>query len=83
MERIITANGMRAEIIYYSLPDSINGFITQKDELNYIIVVNSGMPEADQEKTIAHEIRHMVNHDFDRTDADHIEAEAHSWIETN
>lgn len=61
MEQIYV--GIDLHFLSSPLPLKIKGFL-REDRGNYYIVINSNISQEEQKKTIAHEIDHLVNDDF-------------------
>lgn len=62
----------------YKLPTTIRGFSRKNEDMTYTIVLNSRLNSEMQKKCFKHEMKHIDNGDFDRSDdVDAVEVEAH------
>lgn len=59
------------------LPGQIRGFTVEDSEGDYNIYLNARLNRAMQLRAYDHEIGHIKNGDFDRTDAAEVERSAH------
>lgn len=64
------------EVRIVDLPPRVRGFVTRKDG-EPVIVLNARLTREQNLKTYLHELRHIRNGDFEKENADQIEAEAH------
>lgn len=59
------------------LPTSIGGYVVKGIDDTYTIVLNSKLSHEDNVKSYLHELSHIKKHDFEKTDVQEIESEAH------
>ena len=64
------------EVRIVDLPPRVRGFVTKKNG-EPVIVLNARLTREQNLKTYLHELRHIRNGDFEKENADQIEAEAH------
>ena len=62
---------------FVDFPTKARGMVTANADGSYTILLNSRLSFEQQRKTFRHEMRHIQNHDFEKTDVDEIEYEAH------
>ncbi len=66
-------NNDNCRYIYINgLPSGINGFVRENDGY-YTVVLNPNKSYCVQKQTIAHEIDHILNDDFDKNQVDDAE----------
>lgn len=63
---------------FLQLPSRVKGFSTKNDDNTYTIILNSRLNYEQQLKSYKHELFHIINKDFDKSDVDDIEFYAHS-----
>ena len=51
---------------------TVRGFTMVDDEGLYNIYLNDRLSEATQERTLEHELRHIMNGDFERAEPGHV-----------
>ena len=72
---------MNAELDSYvrfaDMPTSIHALICQNSDGTYTIVINSRIGSAAQLEAYLHELEHINNNDFEKTDVQSIEMKAH------
>lgn len=60
------------------LPTTIYSFVRQNHDGSYTVVINARLSCEDRAKHYEHELRHIIDHDFEKEEtADEIEAYAH------
>ncbi len=64
-------------IILLNLPYKVRGLTTKNSDETYTIFLNSRLTFEQQMKTYLHELLHIKNCDFDRTDVNVIENYTH------
>ena len=62
---------------FVDFPTKARGMFTANADGSYTILLNSRLSFEQQRKTFRHEMWHIQNHDFEKTDVDEIEYEAH------
>ena len=60
-------------IIITDMPTSIRGCVHQNADCSYTIFLNARLSIEQQHITFQHEIRHILNNDFEKTDTNNIE----------
>ena len=55
----------------------VHAFVRQTPTDDYVIIINSRLSDQAQREAFRHEMWHIQNHDFEKTDVDEIEYEAH------
>lgn len=55
-------------VFYRSLPESAHGVCAKESDNEYLIIINSDLPDAVQTKTLEHEILHIQRGDLDAED---------------
>ena len=64
--------------VYQSMPSSIGGFTLYSGLDDYFtIVLNQNLSHEKNLESYAHEMSHILNHDFDKSGANKIEINAH------
>ena len=63
-----------------NLPPGINEMITPCGDGNYTVYLSAKLSSIGQQRAYEHALRHIQNHDFQKTDVQQIEAEAHGLI---
>jgi hypothetical protein len=59
------------------MPDGFYGHVNPNMDGSYTILINAKLDYETQTKVYLHEVNHIKNGDFDKSDADSIEREAH------
>lgn len=54
---------------YQDLPLTIGGYTVATPDGWFTIILNQNLSHENNEKTYAHELKHILNGDFDRTDS--------------
>lgn len=65
------------EVRLMNLPTRIKGFVTMRGG-EPVIVLNARLNHEQNLKTYLHELKHIKNGDFEKSDADRIESDAHN-----
>lgn len=66
-----------AYVYLVDLPNNIHGFSVPGCNDDYMIYINCRLSREQQTATYLHEMKHIIKNDFDRSDVQTIEAEAH------
>lgn len=71
-----------ARVFYKSLPASVHGACAKESDNEYIIIINSDMPDVIQAEALEHEIMHIKRRDFEAryVDVNQIENDVHREI---
>lgn len=64
-------------VFYVDFPTKAHGMVTANADGSYTILLNSRLSLEQQRRTFRHEMWHIENNDFEKTDVDEIEYEAH------
>jgi len=67
---------------YVDMPDNISEMVTPCYD-GYTVYINSRISEEKQHKALSHALRHIRNNDFNKTDVNSIESEAHKTGDCN
>ena len=72
-------------IYYRSLPEAAHGVSAKVSDTNYIVLINSDLPEEIQSEALEPELLHIRKRDFDRTQIslDQREYEVRTEIQSN
>ena len=61
-----------------SLPATIKSYVVQNSDMSYTILLNNRLTHEQNMLCYAHEMSHIINHDFDKNaDINEIERNAH------
>lgn len=69
--------------ILYDMPSGIKSFVRHNPDDTFTIILNSRLSYESQRERYKHEIRHLLSCDFEKSNADKIEAEAHRRTKRN
>lgn len=64
-------------IVLMDNPFGIKGSVNKNDDGSYTVIINSKLNAEQQREVYLHEVEHIENGDFDKTDVDIIEHDAH------
>ena len=53
---------------YLEMPLSVKGFTVREDVNSYDVYINPAFDDVTQRQTLEHELSHINNHDFDKSD---------------
>lgn len=69
-------------VFYRSLPESVHGVSEKESDNEYIIIINSDLPDSVQAEALEHEMLHIQRRDFDNphVNVDQIEKDVHREI---
>ncbi len=62
---------------YTDLPTTIGGFVVENGDMSYTIVLNSRLNHERNIISYEHELKHIVNNDFEKYNVQEIECKAH------
>ncbi len=60
-------------VLYLQLPSRVKGHITKNEDDSYTIILNSRLSHEQNVRTYKHEISHINNDDFEKSDVNQIE----------
>lgn len=66
--------------IYANLPTTIPAYIVENSDMSYTIVLNARLSRERNIISYYHEIRHILQKDFEKENVQEIEKEAHEWF---
>lgn len=64
-------------VVLMDNPFGIKGSVNKNDDGSYTVIINSKLNAEQQREVYLHEVEHIENGDFDKTDVDIIEHDAH------
>lgn len=64
-------------VVLYNLPSTIRSFVKEDNDGYYTIVINARLNDLMRMKAYKHELRHIFNIDFEKSNVDKIECERH------
>lgn len=70
---------LNLKVCKVKLPDTVNGCISKADNC-YTILINEKCSSGEQEQAFIHECLHIWHGDFEKSDVQGIEAEAHGIL---
>ena len=63
-----------------NLPPGINEFITEGPDGSYTVYLEANNSQEEWEKSYKHALKHIENYDFQKTDVQTVEFEAHASV---
>lgn len=71
-------NGICINTVIIDFPTTkVKGCVTKNEDDSYTIFLNAGLDYFSMQKTFKHELRHILNEDFEKYDVDKIEQNSH------
>lgn len=64
-------------VVLMDNPFGIKGSVNKNDDGSYTVIINSKLNAEQQREVYLHEVEHIENGDFDKSDVDIIEHDAH------
>ena len=70
--------GIHYNVVLLDDDFGVSGSVWKNPDDSYTIFINARLCSEDQKKVFEHELSHIINNDFEKSDVDQIEMAAHN-----